>query len=85
MIQAFFLLQVATNTPDPKTLVRTTTTLVYGDMKEKSQKVLSDHLVKTVAVYQLKRMSFTTQIEVVIIRKVLVTRKGTISESQKVN
>ena len=40
------MLQAANNTPDPKELVRTTITLVYGDMKEKSQKVLSDSFGK---------------------------------------
>ena len=36
------LLQAANLTPDLEKLVRTTATLVYGDMKEKIQKVLND-------------------------------------------
>ena len=42
VVQAFILLQAANLTPDLEKLVRTTATLVYGDMKEKIQKVLSD-------------------------------------------
>ena len=41
-VQAFFLLQAANLTPDLEKLVRTAATLVYGDMREKIQKVLSD-------------------------------------------
>ena len=41
-VQAFFLLQAANLTPDLEKLVRTTAILVYDDMKEKIQKVLSD-------------------------------------------
>ena len=41
-VQAFFLLQAANLIPDHEKLVRTTATLVYGDMKDKIQKVLSD-------------------------------------------
>ena len=41
-VQAFFMLQAANLTPDLEKLVRTTAILVYDDMKEKIQKVLSD-------------------------------------------
>ena len=40
--QVFFLLQAANLTPDLEKLVRPTAALVYGDMKEKIHKVLSD-------------------------------------------
>ena len=39
-VQAFFLLQEANLAPDLEKLVRTTATLVYGDVKEKIQKLL---------------------------------------------
>ena len=41
-VQAFYFLQAGNLTPDLEKLVRTTATLVYGDMKEKIQNVLSD-------------------------------------------
>ena len=41
-VQVFFLLQVANLTPDLEKLVRTTATLVYGDVQEKIQNMLSN-------------------------------------------
>ena len=71
-VQTFFLLKAATLAPDLEKLVRTTATLVYGDMKEKN------NVVKTVVVCQLKKKSFTIQIKKAITRKPAVTRKGII-------
>ena len=84
-VQAFFLLQAANLTPDLEKLVRTIATLVYGDMKEKIQKVLSDLCDKDSGGVPIKEEDFTTQIEKVIRRKVAVTGKGIILENQKLN
>ena len=73
-VQAFFLLQAANLTLDLEKLVRATATLVYSDMKEKIQKVLSDSCGKESGGVPVKRMSVTTQIEKVITRKEAVTR-----------
>ena len=71
-VQKFFLLQATNLTPYLQKLVRTTATLIYGDMKENIQKVLSNSCGKTMVVCQLKKKIISTQIKKVIKRKEII-------------
>ena len=71
-VQKFFLLQATNLTPYLQKLVRTTATLIYGDMKENIQKVLRNSCGKTMVVCQLKKKIISTQIKKVIKRKEII-------------
>ena len=59
-IQSFFLLQAAVRTLDFEKLVRTTDNLVYSDMKEKIQQLLTDSCGKDSGGVSIKKEYYYT-------------------------
>ena len=83
-IQSFFLLQAAVRTLDFEKLVRTTDNLVYSDMKEKIQELLTDSCGKHSGGVSIKEECYYTNHKGYH-KKYGSYKKGNNLENQRVN